>query len=126
GSGVEELVDVLTGRAVAQSGTLSVDGRDAPMGDVAGLSRRGLRLIAGEKADRVIGGLTLGENATQAVIRRYFHRGVLSLRGLAARSRDVLRVFDVNPPMPNLLARTLSGGEQPKTPARAGLPRAQR
>jgi ribose transport system ATP-binding protein len=114
GSGVEELVATLAGRSVPRSGTLAVDGREVRLGDVASLSRHGLRMIIGEKTERVIPTLTLAENATLAVLQRYFTRGTLRLRSLATRARQVLHLFGVNPAIPALFAGSLSGGNQQK------------
>jgi ribose transport system ATP-binding protein len=113
GSGLEDLVSILAGKQDAVAGRLEIEGRPARLGSLADLAGRGLRVVVGEKPERIVSDLTTGENATLSVISRFF-RGVLRLGTLRRRSRQILTDFRVLPPDPRLRAGSLSGGNQQK------------
>ena len=113
GSGLEDLVAILAGKQDAVSGRLQIQGRPAPLGSLAELAGRGLRVVVGDKPERIVPDLSVGENATLSVISR-FYRGVLRLGALRRRARKTLADFRVLPPDPRLRAGSLSGGNQQK------------
>jgi ribose transport system ATP-binding protein len=114
GSGLEELVAILAGRQDAVSGRLEIRGRQVSLGSLAALAARGLRVVIGDKSERIVPDLTAGENATLSVVSRYYRDGVLRLRRLRGRARQILGEFGVLPADPALRAGSLSGGNQQK------------
>jgi len=113
GSGLEDLIAILAGKQPAVSGRLEIEGRPAPLGSLADLAGRGLRVVVGDKPERIVPELSAGENATLSVISRYF-RGVLRLGALRRRATKTLTDFRVVPADPTLRAGSLSGGNQQK------------
>jgi len=114
GSGLEELIAILAGRQDAVSGRLEIRGRLVPLGSLATLAARGLRVVIGDKSERIVPDLTVGENATLSVVARFYRGGVLRLRRLRSRARRILGDFGVLPADPALRAGSLSGGNQQK------------
>ena len=114
GSGLEELIAILAGRQHAVSGRLEIRGRPVPLGSLATLAARGLRVVIGDKSERIVPDLTVGENATLSVVARFYRGGVLRLHRLRRRARRILGDFGVLPADPALRAGSLSGGNQQK------------
>jgi ribose transport system ATP-binding protein len=114
GSGLEELVEILAGRQEAAVGWLELLGRRAPLGHLAELAARGLRVVVGDKNERIVPDLSAGENATLSVVSRFYRTGTLRLHALRRRARQILDDFRVLPADPGVLAGTLSGGNQQK------------
>jgi ribose transport system ATP-binding protein len=114
GSGVEELVDVLVGRATATSGSLRISGRPARLGDVAAMARRHFNAVVGDKSERIIAELDLAENATLQVVKKFFVRGNLRTKKLRRRAAEILAEFKVQPAILDMVAGSLSGGNQQK------------
>jgi ribose transport system ATP-binding protein len=114
GSGVEDLIAVLSGRQPTAAGTLELRGRNVPLGSLADLAARGLRVVVGDKAERIVPDLTVGENATLAIVNRFYRRGVLRLRAMHVRAQQILAEVGVLPADPSLRAGALSGGNQQK------------
>ena len=114
GSGLEELVAILAGRQDAASGRLEILGYQVPLGSLAVLAKRGLRVVIGDKSERIVPDLTAGENATISVISRFYRDGLLQLRSLRGQARRILGEFGVIPADPGLRAGSLSGGNQQK------------
>ena len=113
GSGLEDLIAILAGKQDAVCGRMEIQGRPARLGSLADLAGRGLRVVVGEKPERIVPELSAGENATLSVVSRFF-RGVLRLGALRRRATKTLVDFRVLPPDPRLRAGSLSGGNQQK------------
>ena len=76
---------------------------------------KGMILVpANRLRDGVATDLTVAENVRQPVLRTESRHGVLRLRRLRARVRDVLARYSVNPPDPDAPIGRLSGGNQQK------------
>lgn len=114
GSGLEDLVAVLAGRKAPSAGRLEIAGRRVPFGSLAVLAARGLRVVVGDKSERIVPELSAGENATLSVISRFYRGGALRLRSVHRRARQILDDFLVTPADPGLRAGSLSGGNQQK------------
>ena len=114
GSGLEELIAILAGRQDAVSGRLEIRGHLVPLGSLATLAARGLRVVIGDKSERIVPDLTVGENATLSVVSRFYRGGVLRLGRLRRQARRILGEFGVLPADPALRAGRLSGGNQQK------------
>jgi ABC-type sugar transport system ATPase subunit len=113
GSGIEDFISILAGKQEALAGRMTIDGHPAALGSLATLAKRGLRVVVGEKPERIVPDLSVGENATLSIVSR-FYQGVLRLGAMRKRSREILTDFRVLPPAPELRAGSLSGGNQQK------------
>jgi ribose transport system ATP-binding protein len=114
GSGLEELIAILAGRQAPMSGWLEIAGRRVPFGSLARFAAKGLRVVVGDKSERIVPELSAGENATLSVISRFYRGGALRLRAVRRRARQILGEFRVTPTDPGLRAGSLSGGNQQK------------
>ena len=117
GNGQLELVQAIAGVVVPESGRVSVGGQDVTGHGVRDTTEAGLAHIP---EDRQLCGLvldfTLAENLA---LREYRHppissHGVLSIRGMTERARELLKEYDVRGGEPGTLASSLSGGNQQK------------
>ncbi|HUQ01054.1 MAG TPA: ATP-binding cassette domain-containing protein [Kofleriaceae bacterium] len=115
GNGQRELIHALVGLAPAARGTVTLGDRDVTRASVGARRDAGLAHLA---EDRHLHGLvldgTLAENlmlGREAEVRRGWRVDPEKVRVLAERS---LAALDVRPPQPELLARSLSGGNQQK------------
>ncbi|MFA4928650.1 MAG: ATP-binding cassette domain-containing protein, partial [Patulibacter sp.] len=114
GSGIIDLAHALTGRIPVEAGTVALGGRPADPGDFAGLSARGLAAVVGERTDRVAVGLSVEENLTLGVLRRFFRRGRLRRREVAAAAADAIAAYEIRCAGPDVEMASLSGGNQQK------------
>ena len=115
GSGRTEFARLLTGLARPSGGVIEVEGTQVTIGS----PRRARSLgIAYVPEDRQKEGLALemsaGDNATVPSLRQLSPSGLLRPRLRTALAQRVLTEVDVRPPVPTLLARRLSGGNQQK------------
>lgn len=114
GSGVIDLARVLTGRLPVEGGGAELDGRPADLSDFAGLARRGLGAVVGQRADRVAMSLSVQENVSLGVLGRFFSHGVLSRRAVTAFATAVIADHEVRCAGPDVVMSSLSGGNQQK------------
>src|SRR6185437_3144304 len=113
GSGFAELGPWLIGALPARSGPLRVGDTtvDLPKMTPAQAIRTGLCYVPGERLrEGCIGELTVAENVTLPVLRRFFRGGLLSTRSLLGHARAQVTQFGVRPPDPSLPLEALSGG----------------
>jgi ribose transport system ATP-binding protein len=110
GSGVEELGELLSGRARPRTGHVELQG--GPLG------RKGAHRVGFVPADRpargVLPGLSAGDNASITHVRRYLRAGRIARR---EEHRALCQWFDrmaVHPPDPAADMVALSGGNQQK------------
>ena len=117
GSGFEEIPYYLFGARSAAAGRLELDGKTY---DLRGMSpsralEAGVALIpADRQRDGSVGSLSLGDNVTVPVLRRYQSRVGLNRSRMRSDARQLLEEFDVRPPDPRLKYQSLSGGNQQK------------
>jgi simple sugar transport system ATP-binding protein len=112
GSGQNTLMDVLAGLRAPTSGVLEFDGSISPT--AVDLLRGGVAWIPEERADGLVPTLPLGATLSLYDSARGA-RGSRRGRGRARESATAhLRDFDVRPPVPELAAGGLSGGNQQK------------
>ncbi len=118
GNGQTELIEALAGLAKTKSGHVEFEGKD-----VTGLSARAVKElgIAHIPEDRHKRGLLLSSDlAENSILGVHYRQPVASGGGLMnaavidRRVRDIIENFDVRPPMPELSAKSLSGGNQQK------------
>ncbi|MBC9732807.1 sugar ABC transporter ATP-binding protein [Nocardioides marmotae] len=118
GSGYEDIVYALYGADEHASGTMTLAGgpeidlrRQNPHAAV----RRGFGLVpADRKNNGSVATLTAADNINITVLDRFFKGGRLRRRALAANADDLMKQFDVRPPVADLEYGSFSGGNQQK------------
>jgi ABC-type uncharacterized transport system ATPase subunit len=117
GNGQTELIEALAGLCNASSGTIEFEGKN-----VTNLSARRLKElgIAHIPEDRHKRGLLLHSDLAENAILGVHYRapmasgGFMNSSAIAGRIREIVENFDVRPPIPELSAKSLSGGNQQK------------
>jgi general nucleoside transport system ATP-binding protein len=117
GNGQHELVEAIAGLRQAESGEISVDGKEVCGSGVRATCDAGVAHIA---EDRQLRGLVLDFTLAENLALREYHRPPFSRRGwlsigqMNSRARSLLSEFDVRGGAPGTLAGSLSGGNQQK------------
>ncbi len=117
GSGFTELGAMLIGVTPARAGLLRLEGRTLDLAAITpgAAVAAGIAYVPSERLrEGCFAELTLAENITIPVLRRFFRGFVLRRAALAAYARDLCARFDVRPPDPRLAFQVLSGGNQQK------------
>jgi ribose transport system ATP-binding protein len=117
GAGFEDLPYLLFGARKAAAGMLELgdDTLELPSLTPSRAIAAGIGLIpADRQRDGSVGSLSVTDNLTLPVLRRYFQRLTLSWSRMVDDSRRLLHAFDVRPPDPTLVYAALSGGNQQK------------
>jgi ribose transport system ATP-binding protein len=111
-SGAQEMPLALGGDAAWANGTIEVDGERHPIPSTPREAiARGIALVPRDRLrSGGIGSLSAGENLLLPDTRRYWNRRREARAAIARIYTD----FDVHPPSPRVLFRTLSGGNQQK------------
>jgi general nucleoside transport system ATP-binding protein len=117
GNGQRELLDSLAGVLEIESGTVEVAGDDLTGASPSALREAGVSVIHEDRQGwGLVLDMSLEENlglvdvATGSATRR----GFLRRRELKRRARSLLEEYDVRPANPDVLALSLSGGNQQK------------
>lgn len=119
GSGREAVAGLLCGACDTDAGTVCVNDRPVPSGDVRAAMREGLVLLpADRKLKGIVSQLSLRENllvSRYADVRRGW-RGAFAIRRRSEREQvsHWLGALEVRPPDPEAAIGTLSGGNQQK------------
>jgi ribose transport system ATP-binding protein len=117
GSGFDEIPYYVFGARPAAAGRLELGGKSY---DLRGMSpsralEAGVALIpADRQRDGSVGSLSVGDNVTVPVLRKYQSRLFLNRSRLRSDASKLLEQFDVRPPDPRLKYQSLSGGNQQK------------
>jgi len=115
GAGRTELLRMIYGLDVPDSGEVYLDGRKLPAGRADRAIDAGLGLVP---EDRKSQGLVLEWDLTKNVsipeLRRFVQAMLLRLRNERAAVREQLQALNTKPDDPDRLARELSGGNQQK------------
>ena len=118
GNGQTELIEALAGLIPASGGRIEFEGRD-----VTGSGARKLKElhIAHIPEDRHRRGLLLNSDLAENSILGVHYRppvasgpGFMDSSAIEKRVKGIIKNFDVRPPVPELPARSLSGGNQQK------------
>jgi ribose transport system ATP-binding protein len=122
GAGRTEVARVLAGADRSDRGRMRLDGepfRPRAPGDALG---RGVVYFPEDrKRDGLVPRLTVRENVTLSVLRRFSPFGVVRRRAEARAARSAVSEVDLRPPEIERPARTLSGGNQQKVVVARGL-----
>lgn len=115
GSGRTTLLRLLFGDLQPESGMLMLDGKTVNFRSPGDAVAMGVALVPEDRAkDALFGSLTLDQNLAAAVVRRYWHVGILRAGRQSAESRALLNKFKVKAPGLNHPPIALSGGNQQK------------
>jgi ribose transport system ATP-binding protein len=118
GSGRSELARLVSGAQRPATGTIEVDGAARVFdGPYAALAAGIVAVPQNRKRDGVILDMTVKENLTLGDLRPVSRRGGLGAINNAkerAEAAELIRRFDIRPPRPEALLRSLSGGNQQK------------
>ena len=115
GAGRSELVRAIFGIDTYESGKVSVDGVLLPGGDVQQSLRRGMALVPEDRQhEGIVLAMTVGQNVSLAVLKRLTCWGLVRRRAERELVADLMSQLQVKAPHPNVLAETLSGGNQQK------------
>ncbi len=110
GNGQIELVDSLAGLERPASGRIMLDGQDITSASVAARLRAGLAYCPADRAHTgLVGRMSIAENLALREDGRVRRRG-----SLARQSTRLMREYDIRAPGPQVVAATLSGGNQQK------------
>ncbi|MFN6964318.1 MAG: ABC transporter ATP-binding protein [Pyrinomonadaceae bacterium] len=118
GNGQTELIEALAGLCPVDGGTIEFQGTD-----ITGHSARRIKElgVAHIPEDRHRRGLLLNSDLAENSILGVHYRppvastaGFLNGSAIDERVREIIRDFDVRPPVPELAAKSLSGGNQQK------------
>jgi len=117
GNGQTELIEALAGLCRVSSGTIEFEGKN-----VTNLSARRLKElgIAHIPEDRHKRGLLLNSDLAENSILGVHYRppvasgGFMNTAAIDKRIHEIVENFDVRPPIPELSAKSLSGGNQQK------------
>ena len=118
GNGQTELIEALAGLAPSLSGKISIDSRDATNRSPREMKELGIAHIPEDRHKR---GLLLNSDLAENSILGVHYRppvsassGFMNSNAIEKRVDDIIKNFDVRPPVAELPARSLSGGNQQK------------
>ena len=113
GAGHQELAHAIAGALPTDAGCVRLDDLALPAGDVAAAVRRGVVLVAADRAKTLVRRSSIARNTTLAHLRRTLGEWLSHGREQAI-VQPLLEQVGCRPPRPELLAGNLSGGNQQK------------
>ncbi len=115
GSGRSEILETIYGARRPSAGEVSVDGRRLRPGSVRSAVAAGLGLAPEErKAQGLFQLESVTRNVSVSTLSRFARLGWLDRRGERVATKAVTRELSLRPDDPDVLIRTLSGGNQQK------------
>jgi ribose transport system ATP-binding protein len=117
GMGQADVLYLLFGAAEASTGAIHIEGQTFQLNQFSPIRARqaGLALLpANRLRDGGVRLATAAENISLAIVKRFYTRGLLRKRLEAAKMKELMHVFEVNPPEPAQVFGTFSGGNQQK------------
>ncbi|MGI9056466.1 MAG: ABC transporter ATP-binding protein [Pyrinomonadaceae bacterium] len=117
GNGQTELIEAIAGLLPAQTGKITLSGKDITKFSVRKRTELGIGHIPEDRHKR---GLLLDSDLEENAILGVHYRapvassGILNSAVIEKRTKEIIENFDVRPPNPNLSAKSLSGGNQQK------------
>ena len=115
GNGQTELVEAIAGLRRPTSGSISLGARDVTRLSVRERSDAGLSHIPEDRHRRgLILDYSIGDNLILGMQHRFSDSGILASDRIRTNAGQRIAEFDIRPPMQDLSARTLSGGNQQK------------
>ena len=117
GNGQTELVEAIVGLRSPSSGTITLLEQDCTHATPRQMIERGVAHIPEDRGKNgMVDRYSLADNAALCTYYKppLAKRGVLQPKAIARRAAVLLEAFDVRPPNPQAIARSLSGGNQQK------------
>lgn len=114
GSGVDDLMPIVTADRRLQAGSIWVDGTEVNVRRISATFKAGVALVSAERSYRVVQDLTVRENLSLPVLHRFFKGGFLRRRAEDRYAAEAADDFDIRPRRLEAVVRTLSGGNQQK------------
>jgi simple sugar transport system ATP-binding protein len=115
GNGQTELIEAIAGLRKLDSGSISIDGKDATNLDVAHRRDVGLTHIPEDRHRRgLVLDYSVANNLVLGVQNRFSSGGVLNERKIGDYSAKQVAAYDIRPPISAAFARGFSGGNQQK------------
>lgn len=115
GCGRSELARLLAGVQTIYAGELRLDGGTLRPRQPAEALAAGVAYIPQDRhADGAIDEMTLSENLTLATLGDHWSHGHVSHRSEVSAAAEMIKRFDIRPPMPDRKMANLSGGNQQK------------
>ena len=116
GAGHMQVAEVLTGQRASLSGTITVDGRPLPTGDIGGCIASGIGYTPEDRhSSGYIPGLSVAENATLSIMSKFTNRlGVLNFRKRDEFYHKLATEWAIKAHSPGQAVEELSGGNQQK------------
>lgn len=118
GNGQTELIEALAGLAKSSGGVIEFEGKNVTSCSARELKELGIAHIPEDRHKR---GLLLNSNLLENSILGVHYRppvassaGFINSTAVEKRVSGIIKNFDVRPPMPELAAKSLSGGNQQK------------
>ena len=117
GNGQSELVEILTGLKKADSGSITINGKETLNDKPLNIFNKGIKNIPEDRHKRgLVLDFTIAENT---VLQRYKEptfskNGVLNNEAIEKHAKSIVEEFDVRPTDYTVKSRALSGGNQQK------------
>ncbi len=116
GSGKSAVADAIVGLVKPDSGEVIIEGRRVPRGRVDRATDLGIGFLPGDRqAQGFTPNLSIEENVTMPIARRFGPAGFMDLRRRRARAAELVEATEVVLATPRQLPTELSGGNQQKT-----------
>lgn len=116
GAGHMQLAEALTGQLRPDSGTVTIDGKALPLGDIARCIAAGIGFTPQDRnTSGYVPGLSVAENATSTMMSQFANRlGILNFRKRNEFYRGLAQEWDIKARDPDQATEELSGGNQQK------------
>ncbi|MCI8639084.1 MAG: sugar ABC transporter ATP-binding protein [Coprococcus sp.] len=115
GSGRTELLECLFGSAQADSGAITVNGRDIVNPSIRKMIAQGIGLVPEDRRTQgLVLPLTVEDNLVMASYHRFIHHGFVDLTQAKMLSEDVIDKISIKTAGTREMTKNLSGGNQQK------------
>jgi general nucleoside transport system ATP-binding protein len=115
GNGQTELIEALAGLRHVESGSIRINGKDVTFTNVGQRRSSGLSHIPEDRHRRgLILDYSIADNLVLGLQSDFAERGLLDTGRIDENARAQIEAFDIRPPVADLPARNLSGGNQQK------------
>ncbi|MDF2630843.1 MAG: sugar transporter ATP-binding protein, partial [Symbiobacteriaceae bacterium] len=115
GNGQSQLIEAITGLRKAAGGKVTINGQDITNQKPIKIREAGVGHIPEDRQRRgLVLNFSVAENMVLGSQRKYASWGLLNYRRINDLAMQIIQAFDVRPPEPEHMARSLSGGNQQK------------
>jgi ribose transport system ATP-binding protein len=114
GSGRSELLKMLFGAYAPKGGTIELDGHPVKFRHIGEAMDAGIAYVPEDRGEAAFPGMSLSENVSAAVVKRYWSKLRLNHRAEDRDARSSIKEFFVRASSEQQTMSTLSGGNQQK------------